>query len=159
MNCRQYRRENNLFCVKKRISIDNKYLIIYNSIHKRIDDALRRRYNVNPQFKKGVMELCVLAQLTKRDQYGYELTETVSKEMDVATATLYVVLKRLKDEGYVNTYLVESQTGPARKYYSLTETGHVYYEKLYGEWKEFVSAVERILQGTRICGTQTRDGR
>lgn len=100
---------------------------------------------MNPQFKKGVMELCVLAQLMKRDQYGYELTETVSKEMEVATATLYVVLKRLKDEDYVSTYLVESQEGPARKYYSLTQTGRAYYEKLYREWQEFVSAVERIL--------------
>ncbi len=100
---------------------------------------------MNPQFKKGVIELCVLAQLTKRDQYGYELTATVSKEMEVATATLYVVLKRLKDEAYVDTYLVESQEGPARKYYSLTRKGREYYEKLYREWKEFVMAVERII--------------
>lgn len=101
---------------------------------------------MNPQFKKGVMELCVLAQLMKRDQYGYELTEVVSREMEIATATLYVVLKRLKDEGYVNTYLVECQTGPARKYYSLTDSGRAYYEQLYSEWRAFVGAVERILQ-------------
>lgn len=63
---------------------------------------------MNAQFKKGALELCVLSQLALRDQYGYELTENISKEMKLAAGTLYLILKRLKDEEYVETYLVEA---------------------------------------------------
>ena len=76
---------------------------------------------MNAQFKKGALELCVLSQLAKGDKYGYELTEEISQEMSIATGTLYPILKKLKDELYVETYLVESEGGPARKYYHLTE--------------------------------------
>ena len=101
---------------------------------------------MNSQFKKGALELCVLAQLTRQDRYGYEMTECISKEMQIATGTLYLILKRLKDEGYVNTYLVESDGGPARKYYHLSEKGFEYHGRLMQEWKEFVAAVSRIIE-------------
>ena len=92
---------------------------------------------MNPQFKKGALELCVLSKLVSTDCYGYELTE--------ATGTLYLVLKRMKDEEYVDTYLVESEEGPARKYYHLTEQGKQYQESLKAEWQEFVDAVGRLI--------------
>ena len=63
---------------------------------------------MNPQLKKGVLELCVLSQLTKEDKYGYELTDAISREMSIAAGTLYMILKRLKEAGYVETYLQES---------------------------------------------------
>ncbi len=59
---------------------------------------------MNPQLKKGVLELCVLSQLTKEDKYGYELTDAISREMSIAAGTLYMILKRLKEAGYVETY-------------------------------------------------------
>ena len=74
---------------------------------------------MNTQFKKGALELCVLSQLRNADKYGYELTETISQEMELATGTLYLILKRLKDEDYVDVYSVESEGRPARKYYHL----------------------------------------
>lgn len=101
---------------------------------------------MNAQFKKGALELCVVAQLVDKDCYGYELTEHISSEMEIATGTLYLILKRLKDEKQVETYLVESESGPARKYYHLTEDGRVYYETLRKEWDEFVGAVERLIE-------------
>ena len=78
---------------------------------------------MNTQFKKGALELCVLSQLKNADKYGYELTETISQEMELATGTLYLILKRLKDEDYVDVYSVESEGRPARKYYHLTQKG------------------------------------
>ena len=63
---------------------------------------------MNPQLKKGVLELCVLSQLTSKDKYGYELTDAMSQEMSIAAGTLYMILKRLKEAGYVETYLLES---------------------------------------------------
>lgn len=100
---------------------------------------------MNAQFKKGALELCVLSMLTDRDRYGYELTDEISKKMEIATGTLYLVLKRLKDENQVETYLQESENGPARKYYHLTEAGRTYQQDLKSEWLEFVRAVDEII--------------
>lgn len=102
-------------------------------------------FSLNAQLKKGVLELCVLTKLCGRDRYGYELTESISQEISIATGTLYLVLKRLKDEAYVDTYLSESSGGPARKYYHLTLRGEEYQRKLKEEWTEFTSAVARLL--------------
>lgn len=100
---------------------------------------------MNAQFKKGALELCVLSQLKNADRYGYQLTDAVSKEMAIAPGTLYLVLKRLKEEEQVETYLVESDEGPARKYYHLTEAGRAHQVQLEKEWKDFVTAVGRLI--------------
>ena len=75
---------------------------------------------MNPQFKKGVLELIVLESVRKKDMYGYELVEEVSKVIDVNEGTIYPLLKRLTNEHYFETYLRESTEGPPRKYYHLT---------------------------------------
>lgn len=100
---------------------------------------------MNTQFKKGALELCVLSKLVDNDRYGYDLTEEISSDMTIATGTLYLILKRLKDEDYVSTYLQESENGPARKYYHLTEAGRAYQQELKSDWKEFVKAVDVII--------------
>lgn len=100
---------------------------------------------MNTQLKKGALEICVLSQLAKGDKYGYELTEMISTEMSIATGTLYPILKRLRDDLYVETYLVESEGGPARKYYHLTEKGRLYQGTLKQEWDAFVAAMKRLL--------------
>ena len=87
----------------------------------------------------------MLSKLVEADRYGYELTEAISKKMVIATGTLYLILKRLKDEEYVETYLVESEEGPARKYYHLTAKGKEYQQKLKDEWIEFVNVVEEMI--------------
>lgn len=101
---------------------------------------------MNAQFKKGALELCVLSQLNNADRYGYQLTDAVSQEMAIAPGTLYLVLKRLKEESLVETYLVESDEGPARKYYHLTEAGRIRQQQLVNEWLEFVAAVGRLVE-------------
>ena len=101
---------------------------------------------MNAQFKKGVLEMCVLSLLAKEDRYGYELTETISQTMTVAAGTLYLILKRLKDEEHVRTYLVDSGTGPARKYYQLTEKGIQHEAQLRQQWREFVTQVDELIR-------------
>ena len=100
---------------------------------------------MNTQLKKGALDLCVLSLLAKGDRYGYELTEELSGKMKIATGTLYLVLKRLKDDKRVTTYLQESETGPARKYYHLTDEGRESFIKTKAEWQEFAEAMEEIL--------------
>ena len=101
---------------------------------------------MNAQFKKGALELCVLSQLKNADRYGYQLTDAISREMAIAPGTLYLVLKRMKEEALVETYLVESDEGPARKYYHLTDEGKNRQQQLAEEWREFVTAVGRLIQ-------------
>lgn len=101
---------------------------------------------MNTQFKKGALELCVLSQLVQGDKYGYELTERISVEMSIASGTLYPILRRLKEEAYVTTYLVESESGPARKYYRLTEEGKRYQESVRREWEDFIRAVNQLIR-------------
>ncbi len=100
---------------------------------------------MNTQFKKGALELCVLSQLVNGDKYGYELTERISLEMSIAGGTLYPILRKLKEEDYVTTYLVESESGPARKYYKLTDKGRQYQEAIKQEWEDFSNAVSRLI--------------
>lgn len=102
---------------------------------------------MNIQFKKGVLELCVLSLLARRDYYGYELVNRISENIDIAEGTIYPLLRRLTQEGYFDTYLQESAEGPPRKYYQLTVKGREYAEVLKQEWLSFTAGVARILEG------------
>lgn len=62
---------------------------------------------MNPQYKKGVLELCVLSLLRQQDRYGYEISEFLSKYIDITDGTVYPLLRRLKADGLVTTYLQE----------------------------------------------------
>ena len=78
---------------------------------------------MNTQFKKGVLDMCVLAVLSKGDSYGYDLAEELSSKIQIADGTVYPLLRKLASTGEVTTYLKESTGGPPRKYYSLTDKG------------------------------------
>jgi len=100
---------------------------------------------MNIQFKKGVLELCVLSILHKKDCYGYELVSDISQNIEISEGTIYPLLRRLKKDGLVTTYLQESQEGPPRKYYKLTDEGEVTKEKLRLEWFSFVNLISKFL--------------
>lgn len=104
---------------------------------------------MNPQFKKGVLELIVLESVRKKDMYGYELVEEVSKVIDVNEGTIYPLLKRLTNEHYFETYLRESTEGPPRKYYHLTAAGILYRDSLEAEWLQLKDRVSAFLQKQR----------
>ena len=102
---------------------------------------------MNVQFKKGVFELCVLALLNEKDCYGYDVSEFLSRHMDISDGTVYPILRRLKAEGLVTTYLSEESGGPPRKYYKITELGRREYTAARREWLDFVKTVRRLLKG------------
>jgi len=101
---------------------------------------------LNVQFKKGVLELCVLVLLNKQDCYGYELVQKISQKIDISEGSAYPLLRRLTKEGYFTTYLRESTEGPPRKYYKLTVEGRKYLEALLQEWKEFTRGVDQLIK-------------
>lgn len=103
---------------------------------------------MNIQFKKGVLELIVLVCINKKDMYGYELIEKVSKIVNINDGTIYSLLKRLTNEGYFSSYLLESSEGPPRKYYKITILGIEKMNELVQHWQEFSTAVNDFIKGS-----------
>ncbi len=102
---------------------------------------------MNVQLKKGTLDLCVLSLLCKENRYGYELVSRISEEISMSEGTIYPLLKRLKDDGLVSTYLEESQEGPPRKYYKITAKGINEYQELEREWIRFCTGVNNLIGG------------
>jgi PadR family transcriptional regulator PadR len=100
---------------------------------------------MNAQFKKGVLELCALALLDKRDYYGYELVQVIYETIEIAQGTIYPLLKRLRDDGMVTIYLEESLDGPPRKYYKITDKGKEAYQMVRTDWIQFAQNVNKLL--------------
>ncbi len=101
---------------------------------------------MNTQFKKGVLEICVLALISKKDMYGYEIVQNISKVIEVNEGTIYPLLRRLTKDEYFETYIKESNEGPARKYYKITTQGLKALEELVNEWNEFTKAVDYLIE-------------
>ena len=102
---------------------------------------------MNTQFKKGVLELIVLFSVEIKDMYGYELVQEVSKVVDVNEGTIYPLLKRLTNENYFDTYLLESNEGPPRKYYHITDKGIIRSKELAEQWNDFSKQVNMFIGG------------
>ena len=102
---------------------------------------------MNSQYKKGVVELCELSLLEKGDCYGYEISETLSRHIDIADGTVYPVLRKLKADGLLTTYLQEESGGPPRKYYQLTQLGRETYQADREEYLKFAREVRTLLEG------------
>lgn len=100
---------------------------------------------MNIQLKKGVLEMCVFKLLEKRDWYGYELISEISKSIVISEGTIYPLLRRVKNDGYVTTHLKESQSGPPRKYYKLTDEGKNVSKQLTAEWVDFADKVNKFI--------------
>ena len=115
------------------------------------DDRRLRRIQggkaMNTQFRKGVIEMCILALIERKDMYGYEIVQSIAYYTEINEGTVYPILRRLTQEEYFVTYLKESTVGPARKYYHMTEKGKGYLGSLKADWNDFSKMVNDILRG------------
>ncbi len=102
---------------------------------------------IQVQLKKGVLEMCVLALLARGDGYAYDIAARLAKGIDMGEGTIYPLMRRLQQDGLVDTYLQESASGPPRKYYRLTSAGHASFAAQKAEWAAFAKAVDDILGG------------
>ncbi|MCQ2532274.1 MAG: PadR family transcriptional regulator [Saccharofermentans sp.] len=102
---------------------------------------------MNIQFKKGVLDMCVLAVLMDGDSYGYDLADSLSGRIQLADGTVYPILRKLASDGMVSTYLMESKNGPPRKYYHITEKGKEKLADDLKEWSSLKDAVDIITGG------------
>ncbi|MDX1660924.1 MAG: PadR family transcriptional regulator [Gemmatimonadota bacterium] len=105
------------------------------------------------ELKRGTIELVILTLLSERERYGYEIVSTLEERsgdrLEVKDGTLYPVLYRLEDAGFVEPRWETRERGVPRKYYRLTEEGAEEHARLVERWREFSAAVESILSWGR----------
>lgn len=107
--------------------------------------------NTASQMRKGVLEFCVLSVIRKGEAYPSDIIEQMkAANFQLLEGTLYPLLTRLKNSGMVNYRWVESNSGPPRKYFSLTEKGLAFYQELESTWNEMSSAVSSIINSTPL---------
>jgi PadR family transcriptional regulator len=99
------------------------------------------------QLRRGALEYCVLALLTHEERYAFDLVRTLGSIDGMVTGegTLYPLLSRLKKAGHVATTWRESDAGPPRKYYAITEAGRRAVDEFSVEWSRFRDAVDAII--------------
>ena len=97
------------------------------------------------QMKKGLLDVCVLARLTRGDSYGYQLISDLSPVIEVSESTLYPILKRLEGAGLLVTYSRE-HGGRLRRYYRITDSGRLRVQEFDEDWKE-LEKVNRFIRG------------
>lgn len=104
--------------------------------------------NAKAQMRKGILEYCILAILSREDSYAPKIiAELKQAEMIVVEGTLYPILTRQKNAGLLAYRWEESPQGPPRKYYTLTPKGREHLRMLDEAWSELVAQIETIRHG------------
>jgi PadR family transcriptional regulator, regulatory protein PadR len=99
------------------------------------------------QWLRGVLDLCVLALLREGESYGYQLAQALEAAGigPIQGGTLYPVLLRLQRTGLVTAEWREGASGPARKYYRLTDSGRATLRQGGSAWLAFVAPVTGLV--------------
>ena len=100
---------------------------------------------------KGTLEGIVLALLATRTAYGYEITAWLREKgfADIAEGTVYALLIRIEQRGFVDVEKVPSEKGPPRKVYSLNARGEAYLEEFWRTWSFLTERLEQLREGGR----------
>jgi PadR family transcriptional regulator, regulatory protein PadR len=101
--------------------------------------------NTKAQMRKGVLEYCILSILANNDAYASDIIKELKESrMIVVEGTMYPLLTRQKNAGLLSYRWEESQQGPPRKYYTLTEKGKQFLDELDKSWQDLITAVGSI---------------
>ena len=100
---------------------------------------------------KGTLEGIVLAVLSARSAYGYEITAWLRSQgfADIAEGTVYALLVRIEQKGLVDVEKTPSEKGPPRKMYSLNARGREYLEEFWRTWTFLSERLEQLYEGGR----------
>ena len=101
------------------------------------------------QWRRGVLELCILRLIASEPSYGYEIVSALDRYPSLAAgeSTIYPLLRRLRQDGALETFMRESPAGPSRQYYRCTRTGLRRLEQLEAQWQAMSSDVSAFLKG------------
>jgi PadR family transcriptional regulator, regulatory protein PadR len=100
---------------------------------------------MNTQFKKGVVEMCVMHLLARKDMTAYDVLSKVEKALNVNANTVYPILRRLEEDKLLLYEKVQQKMGAPRKQYSLTDKGKEELVELKKEYNKMTSSVKAIM--------------
>jgi PadR family transcriptional regulator, regulatory protein PadR len=99
--------------------------------------------NIETQLKKGILEFCILTALSKKEMYAGEIIEKlILADLIIVEGTIYPLLSRIKSEQLVSYRWEESDSGPPRKYYSLTDKGSKKLELFQSVWSQINNSIK-----------------
>ena len=102
--------------------------------------------NTQSQMRKGILEFCILSIIRRGEAYPSDIVEEMRAcNLQIFEGTLYPLLTRLKNTGLVEYRWVESQSGPPRKYFTITDKGTDILAELSQTWLEMANSVTNIL--------------
>ena len=103
------------------------------------------------QVRKGTVELCILGLIKSKETYAFEMVQELEKidGMVLSEGTIYPLLKRLQTDELISSFWSESDSGPPRKYYRITEKGKNLLEKMMIEWSQFTGFINNILERSK----------
>ncbi len=115
----------------------------------------------DPQMLKGVLTLLLLELLTTREDYGYSVVLRLQEAGfgDLGEGTVYPALSRLEATGLLTSRLVRSASGPARKYYAVTDRGRDRLAAGLAAWSDLARAVDHVLLRTPATTHAEGEGR
>lgn len=101
--------------------------------------------NTQSQMRKGILEFCILSIIRRGEAYPSDIVEEMrAANLQILEGTLYPLLTRLKNAAMLTYRWVESNSGPPRKYFSLTEKGESFYQELEQTWNELSNGVNAL---------------
>jgi len=101
--------------------------------------------NTQSQMRKGILEFCILSIIRRGEAYPSDIVEEMrAANLQILEGTLYPLLTRLKNADMLTYRWVESNSGPPRKYFSLTEKGEQFYKELEQTWNELSNGVNAL---------------
>lgn len=102
---------------------------------------------IRSQMRKGVLELCTLSIISDKPAYVSDIIENLKEsKLLVVEGTLYPLLTRLKNDGFLSYHWEESKTGPPRKYYKITLLGEALLKELQQAWGDLTGTVNLIIK-------------
>jgi PadR family transcriptional regulator PadR len=104
-----------------------------------------RRYDMDIQLKRGLLDISVLAAIKNEDSYGYQIVKDMKPYIEISESTLYPILRRLEANELLSVHSVE-HNGRLRKYYHITDAGLERIEAFKEEWKEIVSIYKFVVR-------------
>ena len=110
--------------------------------------------SITSDMLRGHTDTIILANLRKKDSYGYEINKAISiitmNRYELKEATLYSSFRRLEEAGHIASYWGDEKTGARRRYYSITRSGQELYENNMRDWEETKEIIDRLLKNEEI---------
>jgi len=112
--------------------------------------------NTQSQMRKGVLEFCILSIIRQGEAYPSDIVEKMkAANLNILEGTLYPLLTRLKNADLLTYRWVESNSGPPRKYFSMTDKGLAFYGELEATWNELANAVNALTAPSQAATPET----